>query len=233
MPEEDVTGTESASEREQTHTEPNADVSGDARQVPLESLTENPPPNDDRAHARKDASERERQLTPPPENWIVIDQALPRFNAAGLPIKLRTMRKYCLNGKLRCTLAVTDRNTFKYFVDPASIEEFIAREAQKTPTESDDVEPVRIASATDAPGRASVRDDYGVYEHPYVKRLEREIDDYKHKYDFLQAAARADLIKLHETYAVAQSETLAKYLLLEKGKVTSPSSKDTNQQSTF
>jgi hypothetical protein len=61
-----------------------------------------------------------------------------------------------------------------------------------------------------------------VYEHPYVKRLEREVDDFKQKYDTLQAAARADLIKLHETYAVAQSETLAKYLLLDKGNCSPP-----------
>ena len=65
-----------------------------------------------------------------------------------------------------------------------------------------------------------MRDDLQIFEHPYVKRLEREVDDYKEKYDVLQASARADLIKLHETYAVAQSETLAKYLLLDKGKGT-------------
>ena len=154
----------------------------------------------------------------------MIEQAIPRFAAAGLPIKLRTVQKYCLNGKLRCTLAVTDKNTFKYFIDPTSIDEFIAREGQKAPTQNDDIDAAPVVRAADAPGRARGRDDHEVYEHPYVKRLEREVDDYKQKYDTLQMAARADLIKLHETYAVAQSETLAKYLLLEKGKATGPAS---------
>jgi len=80
---------------------------------------------------------------PPPENWLVIDQVIPRFVAGGLPLKLRTVQKYCLNGKLRCTLAVTDKNTFKYFIDPASIEEFLAREGGGLQTEVQHLE-VRV-----------------------------------------------------------------------------------------
>ena len=103
---------------------------------------------------------------------------------------------------------------------------------QKVPTKTDEIEPASAPRTPDAPGRARVRDDYDVYEHPYVRRLEKEVDDYKQKYDVLQAAARADLIKLHETYAVAQSETLAKYLLLDKGKATSATPETPPGQST-
>jgi len=220
---------------EQTRTEDNSDTSRDAQLAPSEPVTENSPSNPEHVHTRTDANGDARvraHRKPPPENWLVIDQVILRFVAGGLPLKLRTVQKYCLNGKLRCTLALTDKNTFKYFIDPASIEEFLAREGQKVPTKTDEIEPASVPRTPDAPGRAHVRDDYDVYEHPYVRRLEREIDDYKQKYDTLQMAARADLIKLHETYAVAQSETLAKYLLLDKGKATSVTPETPPGQST-
>ena len=210
-----------ASGREQTRTEIAVDASGDAQSAPAVTAPENPSLNSDTAHARPDASRRARAANqPPPENWIIIDQAIGRFAAAGLPIKLRTLQKYCLNNKLRATFAMTEKNTVKYFIDPTSIEKFIAGEQQKAPLHSDERKEETNVRAPDASGRAHVRDGLEVFEHPYVKRLEREVDDYKHKYDTLQAVARADLIKLHETYAVAQSETLAKYLLLDKGKST-------------
>jgi hypothetical protein len=211
------------------------DASGDAHGGVRESASAISSGNSEHVHTRIDANGDARMRAsrkPPPENWLVIDQVIPRFAAGGLPLKLRTVQKYCLNGKLRCTLAVTDKNTFKYFIDPASIEELLAREGQKVPTKTDEIEPASVPRTPDALGRAHVRDDYDVYEHPYVRRLEREIDDYKQKYDTLQMAARADLIKLHETYAVAQSETLAKYLLLDKGKATSVTPETPPGQST-
>ena len=224
-----------ASGDEQARIANTSDASRDAQLAPSEPVPASSPTNPEDAHTRMDANGDARVRTSrrqPPENWLVIEQAIPRFSAAGLPIKLRTVQKYCLNGKLRCTLAVTDKNTFKYFIDPTSIDAFIAREGQKAPTQNDDTEPVQTVRAPDAPIRARGRDDYEVYDHPYVKRLEHEVDDYKQKYDTLQAAARADLLKLHETYAVAQSETLAKYLLLDKGKATGTSSDNPPQQST-
>ena len=224
-----------ASGDEWTRPAQTSDASGDAQVAPSETAAAIPTVIAEDVHARTDANGDARVRAPrkpPPENWLVIEQAMPRFSAAGLPIKLRTVQKYCLNGKLRCTLAVTDKNTFKYFIEPTSIDEFIAREGQKAPTQNDDTEPAPTARAPDAPVRARGRDDYDVYDHPYVKRLEHEVDDYKQKYDTLQAAARADLLKLHETYAVAQSETLAKYLLLDKGKATGTSSDASPQQST-
>ena len=218
----------------QTRTEEHHDASGRAPLAPTTQPAPPPPLETESAHTRIDASGRERVRKPPPENWIVIDQAMARFTAAGLPIKLRTLQKYCLREKIRSTLAVTDKNTFKYFLDPASIADFITKESQKVPTENGESEPPPAMRTPDAPApvRERVRDDLGVFEHPYVKRLEREVDDYKQKYDTLQASARADLIKLHETYAVAQSETLAKYLLLDKGKATTTPTQSETQSST-
>jgi hypothetical protein len=108
---------------EQTRTENNSAASGDAHLAPSETVPQNPSINPENAHTRMDANGDARvhvSRKPPPLNWLVIDQVIPRFVAAGLQIKLRTAQKYCLNGKLRCTLAVTDKNTFKYFIDPVS-----------------------------------------------------------------------------------------------------------------
>ena len=112
---------------------------------------------------------------PPPANWITIEQAIQRFSDAGVPRKLRTVQKYCTNGRLSSHLALTDVG-FKYFVDPASIEAFIAREAQMAPLSSDSdlddgTAPARTAAQPhaqprpdapahdDAPQPAASRDD--------------------------------------------------------------------------
>jgi hypothetical protein len=108
---------------EQTRTENNSAASGDAHLAPSETVPQNPSINPENAHTRMDANGDARvhvSRKPPPLNWLVIDQVIPRFVAAGLQIKLRTAQKYCLNGKLRCALAVTDKNTFKYFIDPVT-----------------------------------------------------------------------------------------------------------------
>src|SRR5438046_2142582 len=184
MPDEIISNAPVASGREQTRTTIDTVASGDAQLVQSQTPVADLSVNSDHVHTRIGASGRARVRSasqPPPENWIIIDQAITRFAAAGLPIKLRTLQKYCLNKKVRAVLAVTDKNTVKYFVDPTSIEEFIAREGQKTPLQMTEPDPPPAPLASDASGRARMRDDYDVYEHPYVKRLEREVDDFKQK----------------------------------------------------
>ena len=120
---------------EQTRTPQTSDASGDAHAAPNENAPAIPPTIPEQVHTRTDANRDARVRTsrkPPPENWLVIEQAIPRFSAAGLPIKLRTVQKYCLNGKLRCSLAVTDKNTVKYFVDPTSSEKVKRRRHRTT-----------------------------------------------------------------------------------------------------
>ena len=177
----------------QTRTEEHHDASGRAPLAPTTQPAPPPPLETKSAHTRIDASGRERVRKPPPENWIVIDQAMARFTAAGLPIKLRTLQKYCLREKIRSTLAVTDKNTFEYFLDPASIADFITRNPSEGPNRKwREQTPARDAYARRARARARTRSrrPWRV-RRPYVKRLEREIDDYKQKYDTLQASGRA------------------------------------------
>src|SRR5438309_635502 len=68
-----------------------------------------------------------------------------------------------------------------------------------------------------------------IFEHPYVKRLEAEVDEFKGKYekqvrrteDVLDQANQR-LIELQQASAIAQSETLAKYMLEARGVPTTP-----------
>ena len=78
------------------------------------------------------------------------------------------------------------------------------------------------ATPPGAPARpdASITSDLSVFDHPYVRRLEREVDELKGKYEgqvrrteqVLETANR-NLIELAQANAIAQSETLARYML--------------------
>jgi hypothetical protein len=68
----------------------------------------------------------------------------------------------------------------------------------------------------DAPPSA----DLAIFEHPYVKRLEKEVEEYKGKYEHqvrrteqVLENANTRLIELQQANAIASSETLAKYML--------------------
>jgi hypothetical protein len=64
-----------------------------------------------------------------------------------------------------------------------------------------------------------------LFEHPYVKRLEREVEEYKGKFETqtritvqVLENANARLIELQQANAIASSETLAKYMLDARGR---------------
>ena len=220
-----------ASIREQTRTENETDASRREHLTPGPDSLDNPPFKNENVHTRTDAYRRERARNPAPENWIVIDRALERFAEAGLPIKVRTLQKYCLRQKIRSRLADTDKNTVKYFLDPTSLEEFIAREKQKVPTENGEPEVLRTAEApmrvqtrtegeSDAYRRERVRDDFDVYEHPYVKRLEAQVEKAEAKYEAqvrrteeIQMHSQEKILELQRMTTIGQSKTLAEFML--------------------
>ena len=220
---------EVASGREQTRTPDESDASrreysasdaGDMASLALETAG---------TRTRTDASSRERVRKPPPDNWIVIDMAMRRFATAGLPIKLRTLQKYCLRGKIRSTLATTDLNTRKYFLDPVAVDEFITHEAQKVPTEDGEPEVAHGTHAPDASRRERVRDEGDVYEHPYVKKLEDRIEKLETKYEAqvrrteeIQLKSQEQLLELQRMTAVGQSQTLADFMLKAKDWLIGP-----------
>ena len=212
-----------APKREQTRMEPDADASEREQLGSGASSVAPSLPSSDVDGTRIDAPGRDRVRKPPPQNWIIIDEALLRFSAASLPIKIRTLQKYCLKQKIRSTLAVTNRNTFKYFLDPIELDQFIAKETEKTPIETDGDDMAHASPALDAPGRDRVRDDGDVYEHPYVRRLEQQIEKLEIKYEAqirrtedIQSRSQEKILELQRMTAVGQSETLAQFMLKAK-----------------
>jgi hypothetical protein len=74
-----------------------------------------------------------------------------------------------------------------------------------------------------------VATDFSIFEHPYVKRLEAEVEEFKGKYekqirrteDVLEASNER-LVAMAQSGQIANSETLAKYLLALKTLPPSP-----------
>lgn len=78
----------------------------------------------------------------------------------------------------------------------------------------------RQPHATERDVSRQVASDLDIFEHPYVKRLEREVEKWEGKFEEqvrrtqkVLEDANANLINLQQAAAVAQSETLADFLL--------------------
>ena len=86
----------------------------------------------------------------------------------------------------------------------------------------------RATTDDDQPRPTATTDDNGIFEHPYVKRLEGEVQDYKDKYekqvrrteDILEDANKR-LVEMAQAGQIAGSKTLAEYLLAAKN-ITPP-----------
>lgn len=179
-----------------------------------------------------------RPSAPSPENeyTLTIDEVAELYTKAGFPRPIRRLQKYCARGDLDCRKVETLSGE-KYLITPLSVERHIALIAQTQGTsgrgqarpgaapgaEQKSLE-TSILGATPriVPARpgASATADTSVFEHPYVKRLEREVEEFKDKYEgqvrrteqVLESANR-NLIELAQANAIAQSETLARYML--------------------
>lgn len=82
------------------------------------------------AHARPSTSGASR------DNWLTVEEAVAKFERSGVSRKMRTVQKYCLNGKLTCHQAITEIGV-RYFIDPASIDAYVATAAQMAPIGTD------------------------------------------------------------------------------------------------
>ena len=164
---------------------------------------------------------------------VSIEEAADRYAEAAFPRPIRRLQKYCARGDLECRKVETASGE-KYLITPESIERHIAYiketsgRAQARPgaaertTEISQETELKGGAAEHAPTRpdASRSMDWEIFEHPYVKRLEREIDEYKGRYEHqvrrteqVLENANARLIELQQANAIASSETLAKYML--------------------
>jgi hypothetical protein len=164
---------------------------------------------------------------------VSIEAAADRYAEAAFPRPIRRLQKYCARGDLECRKVETASGE-KYLITPESIERHIAYiketagRAQARPgasgrtTETSQETDLKGDASEHAPTRpdASHSMDLNIFEHPYVKRLEKEIDEYKGKYEHqvrrteqVLENANARLIELQQANAIASSETLAKYML--------------------
>jgi hypothetical protein len=192
---------------------------------------------------RTDATSRER--SPDHQYTLTIEQTAELYAAAGHPRTIRAIQKYCALSKLDSRKVETETGE-KYLVAPYSVRCHIAyinevrtdatrRDQSRTdanvrPLENKDEQPrTDPANSNEQPRTdATIRLDLNIFEHPYVKRLEAEVDEFKLKYekqvrrteDVLEDANRR-LIEMAQAGQIAGSKTLAEYLLAAKGSVVS------------
>ena len=89
-----------------------------------------------------------------------------------------------------------------------------------------DVWEKQIEAEREATRRAMSRhvtSDLDIYEHPYVKRLEAQVDKLEKKYDDqvrrteeIQINSQKQILELQRTTAIGQSQTLADFMLKAK-----------------
>ena len=174
---------------------------------------------------------------------LTIDAAADRYAAAGFPRPARRLQKYCARGDLECRKVETPSGE-RYIITPESVDRHIAYiketadaagRAPARPVEPERAPEVKqdITVTEDAPEPAQPRPGASsvgleIFEHPYVKRLEAEVDDLKSKYekqvrrteDILEDANKR-LVEMAQAGQIAGSKTLAEYLLAAKN-VTPP-----------
>jgi hypothetical protein len=192
--------------------------------------------NDDQPRTDETSGER----SPDHQYSLSVEQTAELYANAGHPRTIRAIQKYCALTKLDCHKVETVTGE-KYLVAPYSVERFIAyiNEVRTDATRRDQprtdatvrpaenkaeqprTEPANSAERTRTD--AAVRPDLDIFEHPYVKRLEAEVDEFKLKYekqvrrteDVLEDANRR-LIEMAQAGQIAGSKTLAEYLLAAK-----------------
>jgi hypothetical protein len=169
---------------------------------------------------------------------LTIDEALEQYARAGLPRTPRSLQRYCAKGHLDCRRMETAFGE-KYMISPASVAKHIAYIEEVRPVATSRDEPRHAATtvvqadsheeqpndptATADVSRHVATTDLAIFEHPYVKRLEAEVDDLKSKYekqvrrteDILEDANKR-LVEMAQAGQIAGSKTLAEYLIAAK-----------------
>jgi hypothetical protein len=168
---------------------------------------------------------------------LSVEEAADRYATAGHPRTIRAIQKYCARGDLESQKVETTYGE-RYVITPASIDRHIAMIIERSQTNVRE-QPRPAASvrstevkedASDEPsaaGREQPRPSdprlLDMFEHPYVKRLEAEVDDLKSKYekqvrrteDILEDANKR-LVEMAQAGQIAGSKTLAEYLIAAK-----------------
>jgi hypothetical protein len=182
-----------------------------------------------------------RPVATSPDNdfTLSIDEALELYARAGLPRTPRSVQRYCAKGHLDCRRMETPFGE-KYMISRVSVAKHIAyiEEVRPLATGRDEPRPV----ATPVPSTVSLDEqrheqitspdqsrpvatniDIAIFEHPYVKRLEAEVDQLNTKYDNqvrrtedILEDANKRLVEMAQAGQIAGSKTLAEYLIAAK-----------------
>ena len=161
----------------------------------------------------------------PPEtaDLVTVEEAVEIFRERGLPRHMRTIQKYCSRktktGRVLESYQVPTENGIRYMIERSSIDRFIGDAAMQAPTGKLENEPV-VEPASREVVSAPVVDQLDIFEHPLVKRLEGQVERLESRNEALQAniqnvleQANERLVELQKAAAIAQSESLGKFLL--------------------
>jgi hypothetical protein len=181
---------------------------------------------------------------------LTIDAAADRYAAAGFPRPARRLQKYCARGDLECR-KVERSSGERYIITPESVDRHIAYiketshaagraparpdEPERTSELKQDITVIEDAAEPVQPRPSASSFDLVISEHPYVKRLEAEVDEFKSKYERqvrrtegILEDANKRLVEMAQAGQIAGSKTLAEYLLAAKN--VAPASVDHRDQ---
>ena len=137
--------------------------------------------------------------SPEQEFTLTIEQVAELYAAAGFARPIRRIQKYCARGDLECRKVETLSGE-KYLITPVSVERHIALIAETQSASGrdqarpgvpgrDEEQGHEIVSVEPAPPDALPRpgasavSDLAIFDHPYVRRLEREVEEFKGKFE--------------------------------------------------
>jgi hypothetical protein len=171
------------------------------------------------------SSQTNKRDQPLPDDLVTVHEAVELFRTAGLERSIRTVQKYCSPQRkgraLKCHVTPTE-NGVRYLIERGSIDDFVREAGTQAPVGKSEADESAAAVPEGAPAKVAV-DDLTVYDHPYVKRLEKEVEKKDTKFDDLQIRyenamdmAQNRLVELQQASAVAQSENLGKFMLEAK-----------------
>ena len=170
------------------------------------------------------------EAPPDTADLVTVEEAVEIFRLRGLPRHMRTIQKYCSakSGRALVSYQVPTENGIRYMIERSSIDRFIGDAAQQAPTgkiENENIaEPVSLNQNREQAKiehvSAPVVDQLDIFEHPLVQRLEAQVERLEGRNEQLQAniqnvleQANERLVELQKASAIAQSESLGKFLL--------------------
>ena len=170
----------------------------------------------------KAAPEAVPPVAPPASaDLVTVEDAVAIFAQRGLPRHMRTIQKYCSrkSGRALVCYQVPTENGIRYMIERSSIDRFIADAAQQAPTGKLEPEPV-AATVEREVAPAAAPDISDIFEHPFVQRLEAQVERLESRNENLTreiqnvlTQANERLVELQKANAVAQSESLGTFLL--------------------